>query len=151
MTTTAMYPGRRFTRGYGNPVTEFDGAQLRVQCRQLATVVTISGRIDEKNIDRVRQFAKRCVLSEKPYVLDLSGVNFFSAQGMSLLHCIDETCSTVGVDWCLIAGQPVKDMLRAFDGEAAFPTADSAPDALNHFLDALRERRRLLPLLTKTA
>lgn len=151
MTAATVDPGSRFLRGYGNPVTEFDGAELRVQCRQLATVVTIRGRIDEKNIDRVRQYTKRYVLSEKPFALDLSDVNFFSAQGMSLLHCVEETCSTVGVQWCLIAGQSVKDRLRTFDGEVAFPAADSVPEALNCFLDAMHERRRLLPLLTKTA
>ncbi|MCV7313972.1 STAS domain-containing protein [Mycolicibacillus parakoreensis] len=149
MTSTSST--RRFTHRYGNPVTDYGDARLRVQSRQLATVVTISGRIDETNIERIRQYAKRYVLAEKPFVLDLSDVTFFSSQGMSLLHCLEETCCTVGVEWCLIAGQPVKDMLRAFGGEAAFPTADSTPEALNQFLDAMHQRRRLLPLLTKTA
>lgn len=151
MTSTSVRPTLRFINRYGNPVTEYDGAQLRVQSRQLATVVTISGRIDEENIDRIRQYAKRYVLSEKAFVLDLSEVTFFASQGMSLLHCIDETCCTVEVEWCLIPGRPVTDMLRAFSGQAAFPTADSTPEALNHFLDSLHARRRLLPLLTKTA
>jgi hypothetical protein len=31
------------------------------------------------------------------------------------------------------------------------PTEASVADALNHFADAMRERRRLLPLLTKSA
>lgn len=151
MTSASAFPTLRFAHRYGNPVTEYDGAQLRVQSRQLATVVTVSGRIDEKNIDRIRQYAKRYVLSEKAFILDLSEVTFFTSRGMSLLHCINEACCTVGVEWCLIPGRPVKDMLRAFSGQAVFPTADSTPEALNHFLDALHARRRLLPLLTKTA
>lgn len=151
MTSTSAHKARKFAHRYGNPVTEYDGAELRGQCRQLATVVTISGRIDEKNIERVRQYAKRYVLVEKPFVLDLSEVTYFTSQGMSLLHCVDETCSTVGVEWCLVPSQSVTGMLRAFDGESAFPTAKSTPDALNRFLDAMHERRRLLPLLTKIA
>ena len=68
---------------YGNPAVECDGAQMRALCRQLATVVTVSGEINETNVECIGDYAKRFVLMEKPFVLDLSGVSSFST-GMHL-------------------------------------------------------------------
>jgi anti-anti-sigma factor len=133
---------------YGNPTFDCAGAQIRGCCRQLATVVTINGEIDGVNVDRVTEYTRRFILAEKPFVLDLSGVNSFSPQCVSLLYTLDERCFNVGVEWSLIASEFVSDALRIGD-RATFPTADSVPDALHHFAEEIDERRRLLPLLTK--
>jgi anti-anti-sigma regulatory factor len=133
---------------YGNPIFDCAGAQIRGHCRQLATVVTINGDIDGVNVDRVTEYTRRFILSEKPFILDLSGVNSFSAQCVSLLHTLDEGCFNAGVEWSLIASQSVVEALRAGD-RATFPAAASVPEALHHFADRIDERRRLLPLLTK--
>jgi anti-anti-sigma regulatory factor len=133
---------------YGNPTFDCAGAQIRGRCRQLATVVTIDGDIDGVNVERVTEYTRRFILTEKPFVLDLSGVNSFSPQCVSLLYTLDEGCFHAGVEWSLIASQPVLDALRAGD-RATFPMAPSVPDALHHFADRIDERRRLLPLLTK--
>jgi anti-anti-sigma regulatory factor len=132
---------------YGNPVFDCAGAQLRAQCRQLATVVTVDGVIDDTNMDRVGEYAKRFVIAEKPFVLDLSGVSSFSAQSVSLLYGIDESCFHVGVEWSLVTSESVQSALR-FAG-VSFPMVESVHDALHHFSDCIDERRRLLPLLTK--
>ena len=100
------------------------------------------------NIDRVTEYTRRFILSEKPFVLDLSGVNSFSPQCVSLLYTLDEGCFHAGVEWSLIASQAVVEALRIGD-RAMFPMAASVPDALHHFADTIDERRRLLPLLTK--
>jgi anti-anti-sigma regulatory factor len=133
---------------YGNPTFDCAGAQIRGHCRQLATVATIDGDIDGVNVDRVTAYTRRFILAEKPFILDLSGVNSFSPQCVSLLYTLDEGCFNAGVEWSLIASQPVLDALRAGD-RATFPIADSVPDALHHFADRIDERRQLLPLLTK--
>lgn len=133
---------------YGNPAFDCDGAQIRAHCRQLATVVTITGDIGT-NIDRVSQYARRFIIPEKPIVLDLSGVNSFSPQGVSLLYAVDDACTAAGVEWALVASQPVMGELRASHDEV--PTFQSVPDALEHFAEVIGERRRLLPLLGKTA
>jgi anti-anti-sigma factor len=133
---------------YGNPIFDCAGAQIRGHCRQLATVVTINGDIDGVNVDRVTEYTRRFILSEKPFILDLSGVNSFSAQCVSLLYTLDEGCFNAGVEWSLIASQSVVEALRAGD-RATFPAAASVPEALHHFADMIDERRRLLPLLTK--
>ncbi len=60
---------------YGNPAFDCDGAQIRACSRQLATVVTVTGDLDDANLEKVSQYTKRFVLREKPVVLDLSGVS----------------------------------------------------------------------------
>ena len=136
---------------YGNPAVDCDGAQMRALCRQLATVVTVSGDINDTNVDYISDYAKRFVLMEKPFVLDLSGVNSFSTECISLLYRLDEDCARAGVEWSIVASQPVLRTLRLFGERETFPTAGSVPEALHHFADSMGERRRLLPLLTKTA
>ena len=77
---------------YGNPALDCSGAQMRALCRQLATVVTVSGEVNESNLDHISAYAQRFVLTEKPFVLDLTGVNSFSPECISLLYAIDENC-----------------------------------------------------------
>ena len=136
---------------YGNPSFDCAGVRIRALCRQLATVVTIDGEIDGTNVDHVSQSIKRFILAEKPFVLDLSRLNSLSPQGLSLLQSVDEYCFTAGVEWSLVAGQPVKQVLHTLGDQAAFPTMSSVHEALHHFSDVILERRRLLPLLSKTA
>lgn len=134
---------------YGNPAVECDGAELRAQCRHLAMVVTVSGVIDDDNFDRLTHKVRRLVLAEKPFALDLSDVTFLSARGVSLLYALDDECDFAGVEWALIASPAVLDVLRMLDD--AFPITVSVPEALHHFAEGTLARRRLLPLLHKTA
>ncbi|KUI16306.1 anti-anti-sigma factor [Mycobacterium lehmannii] len=135
---------------YGNPSFECAGAQLHAVCRQLATVVTIDGIIDETNIERITAFARRFVLAEKPFVLNLSGVSSCARQVVSLMYDIDECCFDTDVEWTVIPSNAVERVLCA--SGVSVPVADSVPDALAQFASDLNQRRRPLPLLTqKTA
>jgi anti-anti-sigma regulatory factor len=136
---------------YGNPAFDCNGAQIRACSRQLATVVTVTGDLNDTNLDQVSQHAKRFVLREKPVVLDLSAVSSATPHIVSLLCEIDDACNAAGVEWSLIASQPVSRAVRTFDDRVELPTVASVADALHHFSDAILERRRLLPLLTKSA
>jgi anti-anti-sigma regulatory factor len=136
---------------YGNPAFDCGGAQVRACSRQLATVVTVTGDLTDANLDSVSQYAKRFVLREKPVVLDLSAVNSATPHIISLLSDLDDACSAAGVEWSLIASQPVRGAVRSFDDRIEMPTEETVADALHHFADAMMERRRLLPLLTKSA
>jgi anti-anti-sigma regulatory factor len=136
---------------YGNPAFDCNGAQIRACSRQLATVVTVTGDLNDTNLDQVSQHAKRFVLREKPVVLDLSAVSSATPHIVSLLWGVDDACSAAGVEWSLIASQPVSRAVRTFDARVELPTVPSVADALHHFSDAILERRRLLPLLTKSA
>jgi anti-anti-sigma regulatory factor len=134
---------------YGNPTYECGGAQIRAHCRHLATVVTIAGVIDDTNLDRVTQRITRFILDDRAFVLDVSGVNSFSSQSISLLCAVDDACCAAGVEWSLITSPAVERAMH--DVHIAIPATASVPDALHHFADVRDERRRLLPLLGKTA
>ncbi len=136
---------------YGNPSVECNGAELHKQCRQLATVLTITGAIDEVNIGLVIKHAKGCIIAEKPFILDLSGVTSFAAPGIALLDAIDEACYAAGDEWSLIVSQSVSRTMRLCGVDDIFPTTPSVPEALHHFSDVAGARRRILPILTKSA
>lgn len=152
MTKSIDTPVSYFRPRYGTPVFDCDGAQVRAQCRHLATVVTVSGAIDTKNIDRVSEYSKHFVLPDQPVVLDLSAVDWFTTAGISFLDRVDEACRTAGVEWALIVSPAVSGVLRSTDDEDLFSIVDSVHEALHDFADAISARRRLMmPLLTKTA
>ncbi|GAA1193965.1 anti-sigma factor antagonist [Mycolicibacterium alvei] len=122
---------------------------MRAQCRQLATVVTVKGDIDSTNIDQIASYVNRFILAEKPLALDLSGVNSFSPQAISLFYDIDDRCGALGVDWAVVASRPVVAEIR--HQQMGVPLSSSVPEALHHFAEGNTARRRLLPLLVKSA
>jgi anti-anti-sigma factor len=129
-----------------------NGAAVRAQCRHLATVVTITGAVDASNVDHVTKYVRRFILPDKPIVLDLAGLDNFSAQGLRLLYRIDDACSAAGLEWAVVPNQAVTQVLLIAHEESSFFTAGSVHEALHFFADANTARRRLLlPLLTKTA
>ena len=128
------------------------GAAVRAQCRHLATVVTITGAVDATNVDKVIGYAERFNLPDKPFVLDLSGLDSFSPQAVRLLYAIDDACRVAGLEWAVIPSQAVNLALLVTHEDASFPTATTVHEALQFFADATTARRRmLLPLFTKTA
>jgi hypothetical protein len=71
------------------------GAAVRAQCRHLATVVTISGAVDADNVDQVSACVERFILPDKPFVVDLSGLDCFAAQSVRLLYRLDGVCAAL--------------------------------------------------------
>lgn len=129
---------------------ECGGAQIRSHFRHLATVVTIDGVISALNVDRLTECARRFVLAKDPLILDLSNVNSFAAEGVSLLRIIGDDCRAAEVEWTLVPGPAVTDLLR--DTDIIFPLARSVPEALHDFADVIDRRRQLLlPLVRKSA
>ncbi|KZS72743.1 sulfate transporter [Mycobacterium kansasii] len=140
------------TGGRGNWTYDCAGAQIRAHCRHLATVLTIRGDIDAVNIDEVSEYLRRFILEDRPVVLDLSGVSYFSAAGISLLQTLDENCHAAGVQWSLVASPAVRQLLGDDRGDAPFPLTGSVHEALRDLADAIVSRRQLvLPLIKKTA
>jgi anti-anti-sigma regulatory factor len=136
---------------YGNPALDCERAQMSALCRQLATIVSVAGEVDETNLARVTQYAERYVLCEKPFVLDFSGVDSFADRAISLLYAIDDACYDAGVEWAIVASPAVIRTMRNYGDPVDFHTCDSVPEALHHFADSTAARRRLLPILTKSA
>ncbi len=125
--------------------------KLRKMCQQLATVLVVTGVVDDVNIDAITQHAKACIIPEKPFVLDLSGVTSFCGHGIAMFDAIDEACDAAGEEWTLIPSTQVTRTLRLCGIEGDVLTASSVPVALHHFSDVAGERRSLLPILTKSA
>lgn len=135
-------------------ISTFDcgDAQIRPHFRHLVMVVTIHGGLGAANVDAASAFVRRLILARDPLVLDVSDVNSFAAEGISLLYAVADECRTAGVEWTLVASPAVSDRLRDSDCEALFPTARSVAEALHHFADEVdRRRQALLPLVRKTA
>jgi anti-anti-sigma regulatory factor len=129
-----------------------DGAAVRAQCRSLGTVVTITGAVDSTNVDLVSEYTKRFILPDKPFVLDLSNLDFFAAQAVRLIYRVDAVCTAAGLEWSVIPSQAVNTALLVTHEESSFPIFVSVHEALHYFAAATSARRRmLLPLLTKTA
>jgi anti-anti-sigma factor len=141
-----------FTSRYGNPAVDYKGAHVRAHFRHVATVVAISGRVDASNLDRVTECVNRFVLADKPFVLDLTGVDSFTAAAVRLLFEVDDRCNTAGVDWAVVGSEVVMQRLRARNNDVRLPIVTSVAQAEHEFDDAILNRRRfLLPLLSKTA
>src|ERR1700761_8521939 len=107
-----------------------NGAAVRAQCRHLATVVTITGAVDATNVDQVTEYVRRFILPDKPIVLDLAGLDNFSAQGLRLLYRIDDACSAAGLEWVIVPSQAVTQVLLIAREESSFFTAGSVHEAL---------------------
>ncbi|MGK2882588.1 MAG: STAS domain-containing protein [Mycobacterium sp.] len=134
-----------------NPALDCGAAHVRAQCRHLGTVVTISGRVETNNVALVSQRVRRFVLTEKPVIVDLSDVESGGQHVISLLRDLQFECDTKTVDWCIIANDQVAEAIWRCGMQDDVPMARSVPEALKSFGDAVNARRRLLPILTKTA
>jgi anti-anti-sigma regulatory factor len=141
----------RVTR-YGNPAIDCDGAQIRAQSRQVANVVTVSGAIGMANLERVTALVRRFVLTEKSFVIDLSGVTAITAQATSMLAAVSADCERAGADWAVIESDAVAGFLACTTQSVDVPVAESVADALQYFAEGTARRRNmLLPLLTRSA
>jgi anti-anti-sigma regulatory factor len=136
---------------YGNPAFDCDGAQVHAHCRQLATVVSVSGVVDARNLDRVTEHARRFILGDTPFVLDLGGVTALHGDCGSLLDVVDARCRITGVEWALVARSELVEELGLGEDDGVM-LASSVPVALHHFADEIGARRRLLlPMLGQIA
>jgi anti-anti-sigma factor len=130
---------------------EYGGARVRAHSRHLATMLTIRGEIDGLNVERIGEYMRRFIFEKTHLVLDMSDVSHFAPSGVSLLHMVDEHCRAAGVEWTLVAGPAVIDLLGN-GAEPRFPIASSVHAALRYLADAIVSRRQLvLPLVAKTA
>jgi anti-anti-sigma regulatory factor len=117
------------------PALNCGGAQLRARCRQRAITITIAGDIDDMNLDGVAAHTTGFALPETAVVLDLAGVDSFSARGITLLRRVDQTCDALGIPWCLLPSATVTEQLRTARAHHHFPIADSVPHALVSFTE----------------
>ena len=136
---------------YGNSAQDADGALVRAYSRQLATVVSVSGVVDDRNLDQVISRVQRHVL-EEDFILDLGGLDAVSAECRDMVCAVERACRAAGVEWVMVAADEVVDGLDLHGDEATCAVARTVREALRFFADASGARRLvLLPLLAKTA
>lgn len=126
-----------------NLTIDRDGVDVRAQCRHLATVLTIAGDIDARNIDRVRAYATGLVVVGNALLLDLTGVRFIAAQGISVLITVDDACRSIELPWALVTSHAVDRVLRISERDDILPVASSVPDAMQYFVLLARMRRQV--------
>jgi anti-anti-sigma factor len=126
-----------------NLTIDHDGVEVRAQCRHLATVLTISGDIDTRSIDRVTAYATALVPVGNALLLDLSGVTFFAAQSISVLIAVDDACHSAELPWALVTSHAVDRVLRISEDDNILPVASSVPDAMQYFVHLTRVRRQV--------
>ena len=151
MGITARIPAPKSPFRYGNPAIDCAGAEVHTRCRQLASVMSVTGVVDEHNVECLAERARHCVIPEKAFILDLTAVTAFAKAGVDLLDAIDQACYDRGVEWSLVAGDAIAHALIAHTEDPQLPITRSVAEALHHFSDVVDERRRLPPILTKSA
>ena len=127
-----------FTSHSGNCTVDCNGAQMRAHCRDQVMVVKVTGDIDATNIDRLYDYTRRFVRQTPGLILDLSGVDFVCARGISVLNTLDNDCRTAGTHWAIVGSPFVRRLLRIGDPSDALPTASSERQGLNA-IDAKRQ------------
>ena len=127
-----------FTSHSGNCTVDCNGAQMQAHCREQVTVVKVTGDIDATNIDRLYDYTRRFVGEASCLILDLSGVDFLCARGISVLNMLDNDCRTAGTHWAIVGSPFVRRLLHIGDPSDALPTASSERQGLN-VIDAQRQ------------
>ena len=151
MTATLAASAPNATSRFDNAAFNCGRAKIRAHCRHLATVVTITGGIDDVNVDAVAAYAQRFILAKDPLIFDLSAARISAADAMSLLKTLAQDCRAAGVQCVLVATDTVADLLDD-DDDGLLSVAGSVHEALHHFADVIAARRQLLlPLIKKTA
>jgi anti-anti-sigma regulatory factor len=134
------------------PGIRFGSADVRACSRHLATVVSVRGAVSADNIEAVTTQVTRFILSDTSFVLDLSDVEFITAEGTTLLRTVDDDCAFADVEWALVVGTAAAALFDEEIRDRLLPVVESVADALHDFADArMTQRSLLLPLLQPSA
>jgi anti-anti-sigma factor len=95
-----------------------------------AAIVSACGDIDGSNACAFTDYASVSALRCRGLVLDLSGLQFFGAEGFSALHRISVRCARADIRWMLVPGAAVSRLLRMCDPDGSLPAADTVSAAL---------------------
>jgi len=116
-----------------NSIVHCNGALMRAHCRDQATIVKVTGEIDATNIDRFSDYTHRFIEGARGLILDLSGINFLCARGISVLVALDNDCRITGTRWAIVVGPTVSRLLHIGDPSDMLPTVNSERQALRSF------------------
>ncbi|WP_145011015.1 hypothetical protein [Mycobacterium marseillense] len=138
------------TSGHPSPigyVIECRGAWVRAQIRSVATVIVVTGYLDETNAEPVLGHLCRFTTLEGPLIVDVNSADIDDNGAFErLLSAFGTQCRRRGIDWALIA-QAGPGCLPPVD-EQHVVRADSVAEALQHFVCVIHARRHM-PLARK--
>jgi anti-anti-sigma factor len=78
-------------------------------------MISVSGEVDAGNTDHVSDYVVGFVHVDHPLVLDLSGVEFLSVEGLRAVIRFAEECSRAEREWALVSSHAVNLLLGLTD------------------------------------
>jgi anti-anti-sigma factor len=109
--------------------------QMRADRCPQVTVLAISGDVDAGNGERIQDVVARCALGGDALILNLSGVEFFGARGISVLIAIRDIRQSAATPWALIPSRVVSRVLQLTAYGTELPSAGSVRDAVRLLTD----------------
>ena len=89
-------------------VIECRGAWLRAQIRSVASVITVTGRLDQTNVEPMIGHLCRFTTLDSPVIIDVKHVDIEdnSSALERLVSTFSTQCRHRGIDWALVAEPP---------------------------------------------
>jgi anti-anti-sigma factor len=98
-------------------------------------IVSAYGEIDETNASTLTDYALLKAVQCRALILDLSGLDFFGADGFSALHRVSVRCARAGTGWVVVPSAAVSRLLRICDSHGWLPAVDTVDAALANLLE----------------
>jgi anti-anti-sigma factor len=83
--------------------------------------IAVTGDIDASNADELATYVFRRGANSRRLTLDLSGVDFLSTAGFSVLCTIHQRCTHAGVEWTLMGNAMVLRVINICDPHQTLP------------------------------
>ena len=99
------------------------------------TIVSAHGEIDGANASALTDYALVKAMRCRGLILDLSGLEFFGAEGFSALHRVSVCCARTGMGWVMVPGAAVSRLLRICDPHGSLPAVDTVVAAMANLQD----------------
>lgn len=124
-------------------VIECRGAWLRAQIRSVASVITVTGRLDQTNVEPMIGHLCRFTTLDSPVIIDVKHVDIEdnSSALERLVSTFSAQCRHRGIDWALVAEPPSHRCALPADDRHLL-CVDSVADALHHFVRVIHARPR---------
>ena len=85
--------------------------------------ITVAGSVDASNAAELEEYVLRRGANSRRLTLDLTGVDFLSTAGFSVLCTIGERCVRANVEWSLVSNPTVRRVLDICDPHRTMPQA----------------------------
>ncbi|BBY17664.1 STAS domain-containing protein [Mycolicibacterium litorale] len=85
--------------------------------------ITVAGSVDAANAAELSEYVLRRGANSRHLTLDMTGVDFLSTAGFSVLCSISERCARANVDWTLVSNPTVRRVLDICDPHLTLPLA----------------------------